>query len=173
MIPRDPKAKLITEEHVPSDIDHRRRTAKTVFTNGCFDLVHRGHVDYLWRCRLLGDKLIVGINTDASVRRLKGPSRPVTKEQDRAFVLAALECVDYVFLFSQDDPLQLIRAVQPDVLIKGGDWPPEKIVGRDVVRARGGEVYSLPFVPGHSTTELIRGIVSLAGQGHSPERNNP
>ena len=168
MTPRDPLTKVVTAEQFLDGIRKRGTASKTVFTNGCFDLIHRGHVDYLLRCRDLGDTLVVGLNTDASVRRLKGATRPVTSEQDRAFVLAALECVDYVIFFSQDDPLQLIRAIQPDVLVKGGDWPPETIVGREVVQARGGRVHSLPLLPGHSTSELIRRIASQAGGGDPP-----
>jgi rfaE bifunctional protein nucleotidyltransferase chain/domain len=117
-------------------------------------------VDYLVRCKNLGDTLIVGLNSDTSVHRLKGETRPITREQDRAFLLGALECVDFVVLFEQDDPLQLIRIIQPDVLVKGGDWSPENIVGREVVQARGGEVHSLPYLEGYSTSGLIRVITS-------------
>jgi D-beta-D-heptose 7-phosphate kinase/D-beta-D-heptose 1-phosphate adenosyltransferase len=134
---------------------------KVVFTNGCFDLLHPGHVGYLEEARSLGDALVVGVNTDASVRRLhKGPGRPVNPEGDRARVLAALACVDRVVLFDEDTPLELITALQPDVLVKGGDWRPEDIVGREVVLARGGRVLSLPFVPGYSTTALLARLPS-------------
>jgi D-beta-D-heptose 7-phosphate kinase/D-beta-D-heptose 1-phosphate adenosyltransferase len=126
-----------------------------VFTNGCFDLLHVGHVRYLQAARALGDALVVGLNADASVRRIKGPRRPVTPQRERAEVLAALECVDYVTIFAADTPLALIRRVGPDVLVKGGDWPPERIVGREAVLARGGRVLSIPLVPGRSTTGLI------------------
>ena len=160
---RDPWSKLVTVEQILNSNQGTHQSFKTVFTNGCFDLLHRGHVDYLLRCKGLGDTLVVGLNTDESVRRLKGHSRPVTKQRDRAFVLGALECVDFVVFFEQDDPLQLIQAIQPDVLVKGGDWPPEQIVGRDVVRARGGEIHSLPFLEGYSTSELMRGIAARAG----------
>ena len=127
-----------------------------VFTNGCFDLMHPGHVRYLEEARSLGDGLIVGVNTDASVARLgKGPGRPLTPEADRARVLAACACVDRVVLFAEDTPLALITLLTPDILVKGGDYPPDEIVGREVVLARGGRVVALPFVPGYSTTRLI------------------
>jgi len=133
------------------------RGQKVVFTNGCFDLLHPGHVAYLEQSRSLGDALVVGVNTDDSVRRLnKGALRPVTPEADRARVLAALTCVDRVVLFPEDTPLELITALQPDVLVKGGDYQVHQIVGREVVQARDGQVLSLPFLPGYSTTELLR-----------------
>ena len=132
---------------------------KVVFTNGCFDLLHPGHVGYLEQARSMGDVLIVGVNTDASLARLeKGPGRPVTPEGDRARVLAALACVDRVVLFGEDTPLELITALQPDILVKGGDYALSEIVGREVVEARGGRVLALPFVPGYSTTELLKKI---------------
>jgi rfaE bifunctional protein nucleotidyltransferase chain/domain len=134
---------------------------KVVFTNGCFDLLHLGHVRYLEEARSLGDALIVGVNTDASVARLmKGPGRPLTPEADRARVLAALACVDRVVLFAEDTPLQLITLLAPDILVKGGDYRLDKIVGREVVLARGGRVVPLPFLPGYSTTRLIDRIRS-------------
>jgi len=138
--------------------EHRRRGERIVFTNGCFDLIHPGHVLYLEAARALGDVLVVGLNSDASVRRLKGPSRPVCTQQERALVLAALRSVDYVVVFEEDTPLDLIREVGPDVLVKGGDWAPEDIVGREVVEARGGEVVTVPFVPGTSTTGIVERI---------------
>jgi D-beta-D-heptose 7-phosphate kinase/D-beta-D-heptose 1-phosphate adenosyltransferase len=132
---------------------------KVVFTNGCFDLLHPGHVSYLEQARSLGDALIVGVNTDDSARRLgKGAARPYNPEADRARVLAALACVDRVVLFDEDTPLELITALQPDVLVKGGDYQLTQIAGREVVEARGGRVLALPFVPGYSTTELLRRI---------------
>ncbi len=138
-----------------------RRPPKVVFTNGCFDILHVGHVRYLKDARALGDVLVVGINSDASVKRLKGPERPVNNERDRAEVLASLGCVDYVMQFDDDTPLALIEAVAPDILVKGGDWPVEKIVGSKFVLARGGEVISLPFHPGHSTTSILETIKKL------------
>jgi len=129
---------------------------QAVFTNGCFDLLHLGHVRYLEEARSLGDGLIVGVNTDASVVRLaKGPGRPLNREADRARVLAALGCVDRVVLFGEDTPLALITLLTPDILVKGGDYRLDEIVGREVVLARGGRVVALPFVPGYSTTGLI------------------
>lgn len=143
----------------------RRAGKRIVFTNGCFDLIHPGHVRYLRAARRLGDVLVVGLNSDRSVRRLaKGPGRPLVSEGDRAEVLAALEMVDFVTLFAEDTPLDLIRRVRPDVLVKGGDWSEERIVGADVVRAGGGSVRSLPFAPGYSTTRLIRRIGRMAGR---------
>ena len=136
----------------------RQRGERLVFTNGCFDILHPGHVRYLQAARGLGEVLLVGVNSDASVRRLKGPTRPVMAEADRVTVLAALESVDYVVLFGEDTPLELIRTVQPDVLVKGGDWAVDQIVGREVVEARGGQVLAIPFVAGHSTTGVIERI---------------
>lgn len=133
---------------------------RLVFTNGCFDLLHPGHVDLLARARALGDGLILGLNSDDSVRRLKGPERPVVSARERAFVLAGLASVDFVVVFGEDTPLELITAVRPQVLVKGGDWPVERIVGREVVQADGGGVHSLPLLPGYSTTALIERIRS-------------
>ena len=134
----------------------RQKGAKPVFTNGCFDLLHKGHVTYLERARRLGDLLVVALNSDASVRRLKGAERPINRLEDRLEVLAALECVDYVTWFSEDDPVSLIRKLKPLVLVKGGDWKPSQILGGSDVKSWGGKVRSLKFVPGRSTTELIR-----------------
>ncbi|MBC7895922.1 MAG: D-glycero-beta-D-manno-heptose 1-phosphate adenylyltransferase [Cytophagaceae bacterium] len=130
-------------------------TGRVVFTNGVFDLLHPGHVDVLRHARACGDCLVVGLNTDASVRRLKGPERPVRREAERAYVLAALEMVDAVALFDEDTPHDLIVALQPDVVVKGGDYTPETVVGAAEVRARGGEVVIVPLTPGHSTTSTI------------------
>jgi rfaE bifunctional protein nucleotidyltransferase chain/domain len=131
---------------------------KVVFTNGCFDIVHRGHVDYLTKAKALGDVLFVGMNSDASVKRLKGKTRPVVCQDDRAFVLAALCAVDYVSLFEEDTPYELIKAVVPDVLVKGSDWAVDSIVGKDVVEQAGGTVQTIEFVPNRSTTEIIKKI---------------
>jgi len=127
-----------------------------VFTNGVFDLLHPGHVRYLREARALGDALIIGINSDRSVRAIKGPSRPVTPEDERAEILLALRSVDAVVIFDEETPHPLILRVQPDVLVKGADWSEDAIIGRDVVEARGGRVVRIAFSPGHSTTELIR-----------------
>ncbi|MCF8030444.1 MAG: D-glycero-beta-D-manno-heptose 1-phosphate adenylyltransferase [Desulfohalobiaceae bacterium] len=161
---KGPWAKLVTAQQLLEITNDTCASGTKVFTNGCFELLHRGHVDYLLRCKELGDLLIVGLNTDESVRRLKGENRPVTREQDRAFILAALECVDFVVFFSEDDPLQLIQVIQPEVLVKGGDWPEERIVGREVVHHRGGWVYSLPLLEGYSTTGLMHRISASAAR---------
>jgi D-beta-D-heptose 7-phosphate kinase/D-beta-D-heptose 1-phosphate adenosyltransferase len=135
---------------------------RVVFTNGCFDLLHRGHVEYLEAARRLGDALIVAVNTDASVRRLeKGAGRPVNSEADRARVLAALASVDRVVLFAEDTPRELVAELKPDVLVKGGDYRPEEIVGREEVLAGGGRVVAVPFLPGYSTSELMSRIAGL------------
>jgi D-glycero-beta-D-manno-heptose 1-phosphate adenylyltransferase len=135
---------------------------RVVFTNGCFDLLHRGHTRYLEQARSLGDALVVAINSDRSVRTLKGPERPVVPDTQRAEVLAALAAVDYVVVFDELDPARVIRAVRPDVLVKGGDWPIGQIVGADFVQSRGGRVLSLPYVEGASTSALIGRIVGKA-----------
>lgn len=138
---------------------HQPRSTKLVFTNGVFDVLHRGHVEYLFAARALGDQLIVALNSDASARRLgKGPDRPVNKEQDRAVVVAGLACVDYVTFFDEDTPHSLIATLLPDVLVKGGDYIPDTIVGRSEVEAAGGRVVVIPFVEGHSTTNLLNRI---------------
>jgi D-beta-D-heptose 7-phosphate kinase/D-beta-D-heptose 1-phosphate adenosyltransferase len=126
-----------------------------VFTNGVFDLLHPGHVDVLVGARRRGDALVVGVNNDASVKRLKGPDRPIRSEAERVYVLAALEVVDAITLFEQDTPLELVRLLQPDVIVKGGDYAPDTVVGATEVRSRGGEVVIIPLTPGHSTTSTI------------------
>jgi D-beta-D-heptose 7-phosphate kinase/D-beta-D-heptose 1-phosphate adenosyltransferase len=136
----------------------RPREVRLVFTNGCFDILHRGHVEYLHRARNLGDILVVGVNTDASVERLKGPGRPIVPQDDRAMVLAGLESVDVVTLFHEDTPQSLIGELLPDVLVKGGDYTLDRIVGRREVEAAGGEVRVIPFLGGRSTSQLIRDI---------------
>jgi D-beta-D-heptose 7-phosphate kinase/D-beta-D-heptose 1-phosphate adenosyltransferase len=132
---------------------------KIVFTNGCFDLLHVGHVRYLQEARALGDFLVVAINSDRSVRELKGSERPVQNEDDRGEILAALKCVDFVSVFDEPTPIEVIKLIVPDILVKGGDWPVSKIVGADLVFGRGGEVRSLPFHPGRSTSKLIEKIL--------------
>ncbi|MBX3163003.1 MAG: D-glycero-beta-D-manno-heptose 1-phosphate adenylyltransferase [Bacteroidetes bacterium] len=134
---------------------------KVVFTNGCFDILHAGHVDYLNQARDLGNLLILGLNTDSSVKRMqKAPNRPINDESSRAAVLAGLACVDMIVLFDEDTPYELIKFLQPDVLVKGDDYQIEKIVGYDIVTARGGEVITIPFLQGYSTTRLVDKIVS-------------
>lgn len=133
----------------------RREGTRVVFTNGCFDLLHPGHVRYLAEARALGDALIVALNSDRSVRLLKGEGRPILKEGERAEVMAALESVDFVVVFDQDTPQDLIARLLPDVLVKGGDWSVDQIVGREEVEAAGGKAVSLPYVEGSSTSEII------------------
>ena len=134
---------------------------KIVFTNGCFDILHKGHVDYLSAARSLGDILVVGVNSDDSVKRLgKSPERPINNESSRAYLIASLQVVDSVIVFNEDTPYELIKAVQPNILVKGGDWKPENIVGADIVKARGGQVLSIELTEGFSTTSLIQKIKS-------------
>ncbi|MEZ0391277.1 MAG: D-glycero-beta-D-manno-heptose 1-phosphate adenylyltransferase [Pseudobdellovibrionaceae bacterium] len=133
----------------------RSKSQKIVFTNGCFDLLHVGHVRYLQEAKAQGQILVVGVNSDASVKKLKGPTRPIQNENDRAEILAALNAVDYVTVFDEETPAKLIEAVRPQVLVKGGDWKPDQIVGGSFVLSYGGEVKSLQFVEGRSTTKLI------------------
>ena len=133
---------------------------RIVFTNGVFDLLHRGHVEYLEEARALGDRLVVGVNSDASVRRIKGPERPFVPAAERAGLLAALACVDLAIVFDEDTPERLIHEVEPDVLVKGGDWTPDRIVGREFVESRGGRVLSVPLREGLSTTALIARIAA-------------
>ncbi|HEX6941151.1 MAG TPA: D-glycero-beta-D-manno-heptose 1-phosphate adenylyltransferase [Longimicrobiales bacterium] len=136
----------------------RPRDRTVVFTNGCFDLLHRGHIEYLFAARALGDALVLGLNTDASVRRLKGDGRPLNAQDDRAIVVAALACVDAVVLFDEDTPRDLIAALLPDVLVKGGDYRAEDVVGKAEVEAAGGRVVILPYLEGRSTTGLVKRI---------------
>ena len=143
----------------------RQRSGRVVFTNGVFDLLHPGHVDILSAARALGDALVVGVNTDASVRRLKGPGRPVRGENDRAHVLAALEVVDAVVLFDEDTPLELIRSLWPDVLVKGGDYTVDTVVGAQDVMQRGGDVVIIPLTPGHSTTGTVERMRAGGSRG--------
>jgi rfaE bifunctional protein nucleotidyltransferase chain/domain len=147
---------LISLNNLISICTNLKREGKTiVFTNGCFDIIHRGHVTYLKEAKNLGDILIIGLNSDDSVRRLKGESRPVNSQDDRAVVLSALRSVDYVVIFNEDTPFDLINAIKPDILVKGGDYSPENIVGADIVTANGGKVVVIPLVPGKSTSLII------------------
>ena len=157
-------SKLWSRPAIAEERERMRRDGKlVVFTNGCFDLLHPGHINYLAAARALGDALIVGINSDRSVREIKGKGRPILDERERAEVLSGLESVDYVTVFDADNPRELIRLLQPDVLVKGGDWPITDIIGREEVEAAGGRVFSLPYVEGSSTTEIIQRIVSSFG----------
>jgi rfaE bifunctional protein nucleotidyltransferase chain/domain len=149
--------KLLTQDEViVQSAAHKRNGARIVFTNGCFDLLHPGHIRCLEQARSLGDVLIVAINSDASVRQNKGEGRPILPQGERAELLAALACVDQVVIFDEPTPQKLIAEVLPDVLVKGGDWGPEEIVGRKEVEAAGGQVLSVPVVEGYSTTAMIR-----------------
>ncbi len=139
----------------------RNEEKKLVFTNGCFDLIHRGHVDYLTKARELGDGLVVALNSDSSVRKLKGEGRPVVSLIDRAYVLSNLKCVDFVISFDEETPFEIISKVIPDVLVKGGDWKIDQIVGRDVVEKNGGKVYSLKYVDNYSTSSILERIKKL------------
>ena len=153
------KIKKLTE--LKKIVDCRRKAGETiVFTNGCFDLIHRGHIELLQKARRLGDLLIVGLNSDSSVRRLKGPARPLQTAADRASILAALEAVDYVVIFSEDTPANLIRQLKPDILVKGADYLPEKIVGARQVK----KTVRVPLVANRSTSGLIRKIVQAYGK---------
>ncbi len=136
----------------------RKEGRKVVFTNGCFDIIHAGHVLYLEEARNLGDILVLGLNSDSSVQRLKGPDRPVNNEIDRAVVVSALASIDFVIIFSEDTPYNVIKDIMPDILVKGGDWGVDQIVGSDLVLANGGKVMSLSFKEGNSTTSIIEKI---------------
>ncbi|MEE8152356.1 MAG: D-glycero-beta-D-manno-heptose 1-phosphate adenylyltransferase [candidate division NC10 bacterium] len=146
------------EELVAIRHDLGRQGKQVVFTNGCFDLLHRGHVRFLGQAKSLGDVLIVAVNSDSSVRTLKGPDRPVMSHAERAELLAALAAVDYVLIFEDVDPEKLIRALEPDLLVKGGDWPVDHVVGRQIVESRGGRVCTLPYVEGASSSQLLQRI---------------
>jgi len=137
----------------------RASGGKVVFTNGCFDILHPGHTRYLYAARELGDHLLVAVNSDRSVKSIKNPGRPILDEQVRAELLASLSCVDMVLVFDEDNPLKVIQYLMPDILVKGGDWSEEEIIGADAVRAAGGEVKRIPFVTGFSTTAIIERIV--------------
>ena len=144
-------------------VEARTNGKKVAFTNGCFDLLHRGHVHVLRAARACADLLIVGINSDQSVKQLKGPKRPVLPESDRCELLGAMEMVDFVILFTEPDPYNLISAIRPDVLVKGGDWNTEKIIGADMVEEAGGRVVVVPYMKGFSTTEIIERIKNSDG----------
>lgn len=152
---------FLTPEAFWMAFPHRPRTL--CFTNGCFDLLHPGHVQYLEDVRALGDFLVVGLNSDASVARIKGPSRPLQSESARAMILLGLRSVDAVVRFDEDIPFNLIQALQPDVLAKGGDYTPDTVVGRDIVEARGGRLVLIPFLPGHSSSMIVERIKTGRG----------
>jgi D-beta-D-heptose 7-phosphate kinase/D-beta-D-heptose 1-phosphate adenosyltransferase len=150
---------LSLEELLPIRNTLRRDGKRLVFTNGCFDLLHRGHVEFLNRARGFGDVLVVGLNSDESMRRIKGKSRPIMPEEDRAFIISNLVPVDYASIFEEDTPLKMITALLPDVLVKGADWGIGEIVGKDVVEAAGGLVANIPLIPNRSTTDIVKKIV--------------
>lgn len=158
------KAQLLDAEQSVAFADGiRSRGGAVVFTNGVFDLLHPGHVRYLREARALGDALIVAVNSDGSVRANKGPDRPINPDHERAEVLLALDAVDAVVIFDEDTPQAIVRAIKPDILVKGADWGPDAIVGRDVVEARGGRVVRVELSPGHSTSEIVRRARAVPG----------
>ncbi len=138
---------------------YKKKSQKVVFTNGCFDLIHSGHVDYLTKAKNLGDVLVVGLNTDNSIRRIKGEKRPILKQDERAFILSSLKPVDFVCLFDEDTPAEIIKELVPDILIKGSDWSIDKIVGREIVEENGGKVITIDFVNNQSTSNIINTIL--------------
>ncbi len=151
-------AKICTQFEIEGMLFQHRKL-KIVFTNGCFDILHVGHVKYLQAARQMGELLFVGVNSDASVKRLKGKDRPVQCEEDRCEILSALSCVDFVCIFDEDTPIELIKKVKPNILVKGGDWPVDKIIGADFVKKSGGQVSAIPFVEGRSTSSIIKKIL--------------
>jgi len=152
--------KLKTLEEIKDTAEHLKKDNKTVaFTNGCFDILHSGHISYLQKAKALCDVLVVGLNSDASIKRIKGEKRPINSEEDRAFVLCGLESVDYVVLFMEDTPINLIKAVKPDILIKGADWKEKEVAGCDFVKSYGGSCRFIEFVENRSTTNIIKKIV--------------
>lgn len=144
--------------------DLKNEGKKVVFTNGCFDILHAGHVDYLAKARAEGDVLILGLNSDSSMKLIKGEKRPIVPQEERAFILANLKAVDYVAVFNEPTPFELIKTIVPDILIKGGDWAIENIVGRDIVEANGGEVKNISFVNNQSTTNIIKTVLERFGE---------
>lgn len=153
------QSKILNWESAETQIfEWQSKGEKVVFTNGCFDLLHFGHIQYLAEARSLGDRLIIGLNNAASVTRLKGPNRPINDEKTRLFQLAAMEFVDAIVIFEEDTPYNLIYFLQPDILVKGGDWQPDQIIGADIVLKKGGEVKSLDFVKGYSTSIIEQKI---------------
>ncbi len=153
------RLKIKTLSGLKEEIDPLKAEGKKiVFTNGCFDILHPGHTRYLSAARDLGDYLVVAVNSDRSVKVIKGEGRPILSQEERAELLAALGCVDGVNIFDEDNPLKVIQFLMPDILVKGGDWPEDEIIGADVVKRAGGEVRPIPFIAGHSTTDIIKKI---------------
>ena len=162
---RDASGKIRSVDSLLYEVERHRKQKKTiVFTNGCFDVLHRGHVEYLQFCRRAGDVVIVGLNSDNSVRMIKGPERPINNQHDRAVVLAALEVVDYVTIFDEPTPLSLIQKVRPDVLVKGEDWAEKGVVGREFVESYGGKVALAPLVEGKSSSATIEKMKSMKAE---------
>ncbi|MDA8158383.1 MAG: D-glycero-beta-D-manno-heptose 1-phosphate adenylyltransferase [Deltaproteobacteria bacterium] len=153
--------RIIESENIKKELSElKKKSKKIVFTNGCFDIIHAGHISYLNEAKALGDILIVGLNSDKSVRRLKGADRPVVNERDRAYILANLKPVDYVVIFDEDTPYELIKEINPDVLVKGADYKGKSIAGSDIVKSSGGETVLINFIEGKSTSEIIKKIKS-------------
>ena len=168
--------RLVSQDDLILHVAARKRNGhRVVFTNGCFDLLHPGHIRCLEQARALGDLLVVAINSDASVRELKGGGRPVVSQQERGEILAAVAAVDYVVIFDAPTPRELIARLRPDVLVKGGDWGPDEIVGREEVKAAGGRVVSIPLEPGYSTTSILERIRSAgrSSEARDPKRHIP
>ena len=164
------ESKILTLEDLMVALKHLRVSGKRiVFTNGCFDILHVGHVRYLGEARAKGDVLVLGLNSDASVKSIKSDNRPVVSQDQRAEVLAGLACVDYITIFDEADPLSLIQAIKPDILVKGADWEETNIIGSDVVKAYGGEVVRIKLVPDISTSSIIQRILKLYGKGPADE----
>jgi D-beta-D-heptose 7-phosphate kinase/D-beta-D-heptose 1-phosphate adenosyltransferase len=160
----DQPGRVLTRAEAVAWIERRQQNgAVVVFTNGVFDLLHPGHVRYLQQARALGDALVLGLNSDGSVRRNKGTERPITPEAERAEIVAALSCIDVVVVFDEDTPADIVQACHPDILVKGADWPADQIVGRDTVEARGGRVVRIPVEPGHSTSSIVAKIRAERG----------
>jgi D-beta-D-heptose 7-phosphate kinase/D-beta-D-heptose 1-phosphate adenosyltransferase len=152
--------KILSRTALKRKVNELKNAGKrVVFTNGCFDIIHYGHVKYLEAAKRKGSVLIIGMNSDASIRRIKGSSRPIVTEKERAYVLASLECVDYVTIFDEDTPQKLIAALLPDILVKGADWKGKEVAGSDVIKANGGKVQFISYVPGCSTTNIIERIL--------------
>ncbi len=155
------RKKVLSLSEAVAFVEHLRHDGKTiVFTNGVFDLLHPGHVRYLQAARGEGDALVVGLNSDRSVKAIKGPARPFTPERERAEILAALSCVDAVVVFDENDPRQIVLRLQPDILVKGADWPADRIIGRETVEARGGRLVRIPLAEGYSSSDIIEKIQS-------------
>lgn len=153
--------KVVSLKKLQNELASGRKRKKVVFTNGCFDILHAGHVRYLKKARSLGDVLVVGLNSDSSVRSIKGETRPIVPQRERAEVLSALSCVDYVVLFNDATPIKLIEAIRPDVLAKGADWAAKDIAGGDIVKKNGGKIARITLVKGRSTTNIIRRVLEL------------